>query len=362
MDNYPSKLISVVWEGYLKPDSSEIYTITFEVQGRILVYIKDILAISYSDTKNSITSSTDTKNYVNIPLDSSVYTPIKILYLKDEDVLITVIKMYWESDTIEKQIIPKYNLYSDLYNDEKILTVINADTSPNTFTILTDNYNELCSLNGESKFTFQIYDLYDNIQTLNQDTITAYFQSVVDSTLKYTCSISYDSSNYIYTVSYTITTSGEYNLFVSIKVNGVGSENILSSFKTFSCLSESSSVTIDISRTVVTGDGLTTATAGEDSYIYLQLYDSLGNQVSASINNLNIQSSISSNDETVSNENIYYDSTLAKYVIKYIAYTTTSQYNIVISETNTIVKVSIMILKNNIPSNIKRYSGLSSST
>ena len=183
MDNYPSKLISVVWEGYLKPDSSEIYTITFEVQGRILVYIKDILAISYSDTKNSITSSTDTKNYVNIPLDSSVYTPIKILYLKDEDVLITVIKMYWESDTIEKQIIPKYNLYSDLYNDEKILTVINADTSPNTFTILTDNYNELCSLNGESKFTFQIYDLYDNIQTLNQDTITAYFQSVVDSTL-----------------------------------------------------------------------------------------------------------------------------------------------------------------------------------
>ena len=110
---------------------------------------------------------------------------------------------------------------------------------------------------------------YDNIQTLNQDTITAYFQSVIDSTLKNTCSISYDSSNYIYTVSYTITSSWEYNLFVSIKVNDIGSENILSLFKTFSCLSESSSITIDISRTVVTGDGLTIVIAGEDSYIYL---------------------------------------------------------------------------------------------
>ena len=363
MDNYPSKLISVVWEGYLKPDSSEIYTITFEVQGRILVYINNILAISYSDTKNSATSSTDTKNYVNIALDSSVYTPIKILYIKDEDVLITVIKMYWESDTIDKQIIPKYNLYSDLYNvDEKTLTVINADTSPNTLTILSDNYNEQCSLNGVSTFTFQIYDLYDNIQTLNQDTITAYFQSVIDSTLKYTCSISYDSSNYIYTVSYTITSSGEYNLFISILVNGVGSENILSSFKTFSCLSESSSVTIDTSKTVVSGDGLHTAIAGEDSYIYLQLYDSLNNKISASINNLNIQSSISSNDETVSNENIYYDSSLEKYVIKYIAYSTTSEYNIVIRVSNTQVYSDTMTLKNNIPSNIKSvYSGLSSS-
>ena len=64
--------------------------------------------------------------------------------------------MFWEGDTIEKQIIPKYNLYSDLYNDEKELTIINADISPNTFIILTDNYNELCSLNGKSKFTFQI--------------------------------------------------------------------------------------------------------------------------------------------------------------------------------------------------------------
>ena len=50
--------------------------------------------------------------------------------------------MYWESDTVEKQIIPKYNLYSDLYNlenDEKTLNVINADTSPNNLTNFSDN-------------------------------------------------------------------------------------------------------------------------------------------------------------------------------------------------------------------------------
>ena len=365
LDNYPSKLISVIWEGYLKPDSSEIYTITFEVQGRIIVYIDNKLAISYSDTKNSKTSSSDTQNFVNIALDSSTYTPIKILYIKEEDVLITVLRMYWESDTVEKQIIPKYNLYSDLYNlenDEKTLNVINADTSPNSLTILTDNYNEKCSLNGVSTFTFKIYDLYDNIQTLNQDTITAYLVNVIDSSVNFPCTISYDSSNYIYTASYTITTSGEYNLYISILVNGIGSENILSSFKIFSCLSESSSVTIDTSKTIVSGDGLTNAIAGEDSYIYLELFDSGNNKISASINNIIIQSSISSNDETVNNQNIYYDSTNEKYVIKYIAYVTKSQFTITLTVSGNQVYSGSMILTNNIPSNIKsQYSGLSSS-
>ena len=64
--------------------------------------------------------------------------------------------MYWESDIVEKQIIPKYNLYSDLYNSEIPLSVKNADTSPNTLTIITENYNEKCSLNGVSAFSFQI--------------------------------------------------------------------------------------------------------------------------------------------------------------------------------------------------------------
>ena len=155
MNNY-HKLKSVIWEGFLKPDSSETYTITFEDQSRIIVYIDNKLAISYCDTKNSKISSFITENYVNIALDTSIYTHIKILYIKDEDVFITVLRMYWESDIVEKQIIPKYNLYSDLYNSEIPLTVKNADTSPNTLTIITENYNEKCSLNGVSTFSFQI--------------------------------------------------------------------------------------------------------------------------------------------------------------------------------------------------------------
>ena len=38
MNNY-HKLKSVIWEGFLKPDSSETYTITLEDQCRIIVYI-----------------------------------------------------------------------------------------------------------------------------------------------------------------------------------------------------------------------------------------------------------------------------------------------------------------------------------
>ena len=94
MNNY-HKLKSVIWEGFLKPDSSETYTITFEDQSRIIVYIDNKLVISYCSTKNSKTSSFATENYVNIALDRSIYTHIKILYIKEEDVL--------------KQIIPKYH-------------------------------------------------------------------------------------------------------------------------------------------------------------------------------------------------------------------------------------------------------------
>ena len=95
MNNYPSKLISVIWEGFLKPDWSETYTITFEDQSRIIVYIDNKLVISYCSSKNSKTSSFATENYVNIALDRSIYTHIKILYIKEEDFL--------------KQIIPKYH-------------------------------------------------------------------------------------------------------------------------------------------------------------------------------------------------------------------------------------------------------------
>ena len=172
--------------------------------------------------------------------------------------------MYWESDIVEKQIIPKYNLYSVLYNNEITLTVKNADSTPNILTIITD---EKCSLNGVSTFSFQIYDLYNNNQNLNKDIIIVYLQNEINSSIKINCGINYDSSNYIYTTSFTITISEEYNLYISILINGV-SEHILSSFKTFSCLSESTSVIIDTSKRIVSGSGLTDAIAGEDSYIF----------------------------------------------------------------------------------------------
>ena len=63
-------------------------------------------------------------------------------------------------------------------------------------------------------------------------------------------------------------------------------------------------------------------------------FDSLNNKISANINNVNIQCSISSNDETVSNENIYYDSSIEKYVIKYIDYITTRTFTITLSVSN----------------------------
>ena len=69
-------------------------------------------------------------------------------------------------------------------------------------------------------------------------------------------------------------------------------------------------------------------------HIYLELFDSLNNKSSANINNDKIQCSISSNDEIISNENIYYDSSIEKYVIKYIAYVTTSTFTITLSVSN----------------------------
>ena len=106
-------------------------------------------------------------------------------------------------------------------------------------------------------------------------------------------------------------------------------------------LSESTSVIIDTSKRIDSGSALTDAIAGEDSLI---------NKILSNINNVNIQCSISSNDEIISNENIYYDSSIEKYAIKYIAYVTTSTFTITLSVRN---QVYSMNLKNNIPSNHK---------
>ena len=350
--DFQSKMISVIWNGYIKPETSAVYTISVVVDGRANVYINGQIAIAFSSISTESTSG-DTVNYVNVNLDKDNYTPIKVEYIKSENAMITKIELYWESDVVSKEIIPKRVLYSALYNDLKTINISPSITHPSSLNIITSDY-EKCVTGISNEFQFEIFDAYDNKQTVI-DTFTATFVNKQNSALTYSGVITNVSSG-TYKVAYTIPKAGEYTMTIAVTPNGSATTTSLSNFDVIVCSSSS----VDPSKTVVNGNGLTTAVAGEQAMFTIELFDSNNNPITNVDNFHNIKIDIASADETVSAKVLTYDTINNKYLVKYIAYNANSQYTITITinndNTNAITKT--MTLSPNVPSNTKStYNG-----
>lgn len=354
IENYPSKLFSIKWKGYIKSTYSEIYTITLEVIGKVILYIDNNLAINYN-SNNEDTDTTLTKNYVNIYLNKNKYIPITLYYIKEEDVLITKLIMYWESDNTIKEIIPQDNLYSEVYNEnEYSLNFINTDTYPYYTTIITSNYNNQCLLNNENSFNFYLYDTYNNIQKLNKDTISINFINNDDTSITFSGNVNYDSDNYYYICTYTITTSGNYTLYITI--NNI----IINSFEIFYCSTTSESLNIDYSNILIEGD-YEKNIAGNYGIILITLYDS-NNGIISSGDNIIFDIDIYNNDKSITISDIInsFNNTLNKFNITYIT-TSADTFTIEIKVNDNSIYSGTLTISHNITSNIKSiYSNINS--
>ena len=344
---FQTAMISVVWSGFIKPVTTATYTISVVVEGRANVYIDSHLAISYTSIDTERTS-TDTSDYVNSRLSADEYTPIRVEYIKGENALITKIKLMWESDTINKQVISNDVLYTDLYNDVKTMTITAGDINPSLFKITDADYNK-CVTGITNTFNFEMYDSYNNLQT-QSETYSILFTNKEDSTITYPGTV---TSTGLGTskVDYLIAKAGKYSMSIVITSNGL--TTTLNDFNEFKCTSS----TVDPSKTVIAGSGLTTAIAGEKASFTIALYDANSNVIDNTDSdiNININVNIVSTNENVSTKVLSYDSSIKKYVVTYIAYNTLTPFTITITVNNdsTNAKTSTMTLLPNVPSNPK---------
>lgn len=274
---------SIIWEGFLKPTESNTYIISVEVKGRVVIEINNTKIINYA---NYQILKNDTGNSASIYLENIFYYPIKITLIKNFNSE-NLIKILWQSDNIPvKEIIPSSNLYYTTYSTQTpiLLTVSPIITDPNKIRIEGDY--RYCIAGNQKTIKIYLYDQYYNLQNHNLDELSASISKLPladpDTPIIPTITA---VSNGIYNLFFTIDLIGDYSFKINLKPQGslttytFDNTNILTDITTVSNV-------VDITKTLITGDGYTKATAGIQSSFTLALFDTNGNKLTDNSNDV----------------------------------------------------------------------------
>lgn len=124
---------SVRWIGYIKPEYSETYTFTTNATDGVRVWINNTRIINnWKRNKNPKTTTG------KMTLDAGKFYNIKVEYFNSQDTA-ALLQLYWESPSVlsrnggQKEIIPQKNLYTTLFNVNKIAK-INDPKSASVYT------------------------------------------------------------------------------------------------------------------------------------------------------------------------------------------------------------------------------------
>lgn len=154
LTGYPADYYSVVWEGYLKAkEFTERYRLYVDSEDyySILVTLDDEIIINTLDSHHC---------FGDVVLEENKLHKIRIEYVEKKGR--TRIRLLWESDTVEKEIIPNEQLFNTLYSSTTPLTVlvIPRDTHQ-MFVDITSGY-EMAVVDALETHYLTAHDLYSN--------------------------------------------------------------------------------------------------------------------------------------------------------------------------------------------------------
>ena len=355
IEGFPFELISIEWKGYIKSDTSEIYTIYLDVFGKAVLYLDNEIVINYSSSIYEKNNENDnyTPNYVNLYLKKDEYIPLKLIYIKQKDIILSKIIMSWESDTIQKQVIPQNNLYSSIFSiEEKFINIKTAKVDIESLEIINMNSLSNCNLDNTNNyyFNFRIYDIYGNIIDENrinvEININCYLINAKDLS-KINCVISFENNVNLYKVSCTINNEGNYNLEIEVNFITEGLSKLYNNYEVLSCsknpdLSLCNNYKIEGDRL---SNGVLSSISGEKTNFTLAFYDQSNQNIIYSCENVLFSATINSinpganyiNPSPIlmkynsSSESVNY----GKFILSFTAYTVlTSNYKIKIHFNN----------------------------
>jgi len=373
-DDLPFELISIEWKGYLKSNTSEMYTIYLDIFGKALLYLDNELVINYVESNNGNENSVEkyTPNFVNVYLKRDELIPIKLIYIKNKDEILSKIIMSWESDSIQKQVIPQSNLYSDIYSeDEQSIKIEIAKTNIESLEIINENTlsNYLLDNDNKYSFKFKLYDIFGNEINENRIDIDilikVYLIKTKDQSVLNCDDVNFDSTNgvYVYAATCKVADEGNYNLEIEISYKNEGTNKLYNNFELFTC-SKNSDLNL-CSKKIIEGDGLTKSIAGvESSFTLTFIDDEVSKNIIYSCANVVLLSATIISTNSGSDKipvSVVYDSSIdsknyGKFIFSYTGYKA-SDYKIQISINNIIIEDEyIMNLSPGEPSNeISQY-------
>ena len=280
-DDLPFELISIEWKGYLKSNTSEMYTIYLDIFGKALLYLDNELVINYMESINGNENNGEkyTPNFVNVYLKQDELIPIKLIYIKNKDEILSKIIMSWESDSIQKQVIPQYNLYSDIYSeDEQFIKIEITKTDIDSLEIINEKILSNCILDNENKyiFKFKLYDIFGNEineNRINVDILIKVYLIKAKDQSVLNCDITFDSTNdeYVYVATCEVTDEGNYNLEIEISYKNEGINKLYNNFELFTC-SKNSDLNL-CNKYIIEGAERSQSIAGVESTFTLYFID-----------------------------------------------------------------------------------------
>ena len=267
----PSQFFSIEWEGYLLAphsgkfrfyvESEDYHFINLTLDGSLLISLNDSSA-------GVIPSSGD--YYADYTLTEGSLYSLTLQYA--ERIGSSEVKFYWESDQLNKEIIPKTYLYNTLYSENTPITLVvqPLDTSE-TNVIVNGDYSQAVS-GVQETISIEARDMYGNLQIHQTDVFTVTLTNTADSsTVNGVVTV---TANGLYQSTYTLSTAGTYEMAILVQPNGSGSSlAVTGSPFAVVCIDS----TTDPSQTQMSGDALTTAIAGQIMNFTVTLKDAQGN-------------------------------------------------------------------------------------
>lgn len=267
----PAQYFSIRWEGYMKAPHSGKFRFYVEATDYNTINLDlgnaDLIALNTS-ASGVIHSAREYYSDYILTADS-VYS-LTLEYV--EKIGTSEVKLFWESDEIEKQLIPPEYLFNTLYSQYTPITLVVEPLDTNEeHVVITGEYAQAVSGIAET-ISIEARDIYDNLQIHQNDIFTVTIVNTFDSTT-YTGVVT-ALSNGMYEATYTIDGSGVYEMTIQLQVNGTGS--LLTVAGSPFMITTGDSLT-DPALTQMTGAALTDAIAGDIMSFTVLLFDTQGN-------------------------------------------------------------------------------------
>lgn len=265
---FPADFFSVRWVGKIRAPYSEYYKFTVATDNTVRLTINGESLIDTISTSSTLSPSSEYSAYYT--MSSGTLYDVVLEYVETRGA--SLIQLYWQSDSISKQIIPSDYLYNSLYSENTpfVLTAYPGATNAAYCTVSGDYSTAIVGV--AETIVLQARDQYGNLQRGLYETFAVTLTSS-DSATTVAGTVTW-TSNGVYTVIYTLTVSSVYTMTITVVPYGTSSAiGIAGSPFTVTC----TTTTTDPSKTVLSGTGISAATAGQIAAFTITTKDSNGN-------------------------------------------------------------------------------------